>query len=108
MMDWLMNLLQISSGYELAWVIIGLAGQAMFMLRFLVQWVASERARRSLIPVSFWYFSLAGAAVLLAYAIYRKDPVFILGQALGFIVYLRNLRLIRIEQRQSAEAGDSL
>jgi len=108
MMDWLMKLLQIGSGYELAWVIIGLAGQAMFMLRFLVQWVVSERARRSVIPVSFWYFSLAGAAVLLAYAIYRKDPVFILGQALGFIVYLRNLRLIRIEQRQSAKASDSV
>src|SRR5690625_464158 len=107
-MDWLMKLLQIGSGYELAWVIIGLAGQAMFMLRFLVQWVVSERARRSVIPVSFWYFSLAGAAVLLAYAIYRKDPVFILGQALGFIVYLRNLRLIRIEQRQSAKASDSV
>lgn len=106
-MDWLMNLLQIRSGYELAWVIIGLAGQAMFMLRFLVQWVVSERARRSVIPVSFWYFSLAGAAVLLAYALYRKDPVFILGQALGFIVYVRNLRLIRIEQRQRPEARDS-
>jgi len=107
-MDWLMKLLQIGSGYELAWVIIGLAGQAMFMLRFLVQWVVSERARRSVIPVSFWYFSLAGAAVLLAYAIYRKDPVFILGQALGFIVYLRNLRLIRIEQRRRPEASDSV
>ncbi|HLS18190.1 MAG TPA: lipid-A-disaccharide synthase N-terminal domain-containing protein [Paracoccaceae bacterium] len=103
-----MKLLQIGSGYELAWVIIGLAGQAMFMLRFLVQWVVSERARRSVIPVSFWYFSLAGAAVLLAYAIYRKDPVFILGQALGFIVYLRNLRLIRIEQRRRPEASDSV
>lgn len=107
MMDWLMNLFQIRSGYELTWVMIGLAGQAMFMLRFLVQWVVSERARRSVIPVSFWYFSLAGAAVLLAYAIYRKDPVFILGQALGFVVYVRNLRLIRVEARENAEAGDS-
>jgi len=107
MMDWLMNLFQIRSGYELTWVMIGLAGQAMFMLRFLVQWVVSERARRSVIPVSFWYFSLAGAAVLLAYAIYRKDPVFILGQALGFVVYVRNLRLIRVEAQENAEAGDS-
>ena len=107
MMDWLMNLFQIRSGYELTWVMIGLAGQAMFMLRFLVQCVVSERARRSVIPVSFWYFSLAGAAVLLAYAIYRKDPVFILGQALGFVVYVRNLRLIRVEAQENAEAGDS-
>lgn len=107
-MDWLMSLLQIRSGYELAWVIIGLAGQVMFMLRFLVQWVVSERARRSVIPVSFWYFSLIGAAVLLAYAIYRKDPVFILGQAFGFIVYVRNLHLIRVERRSISETGNSL
>lgn len=98
-MDWLMRVLDVESGYELAWIGVGLAGQAMFMLRFIVQWIVSERARRSIIPVSFWYFSVAGAAILLLYATYRLDPVFILGQALGFIVYLRNIHLVRVEKR---------
>jgi len=77
------------------WVMIGLAGQALFSARFLVQWMVSERRRESVMPVAFWYLSLAGSAVLLSYAIYRMDPVFILGQSMGSVVYLRNLWLIR-------------
>ena len=76
------------------WVVVGFAGQAAFSLRFLVQWIASERAKRSVIPVSFWWFSLVGTALLFSYAVVRGDPVFILGQSFGFIIYIRNLTLL--------------
>ena len=85
---------------ELIWVMVGLGGQLMFMARFLLQWIATEKARRSVIPVSFWWFSIAGAAILLAYAIYRRDPVFILGQSLGFFIYARNLWFVYQERRE--------
>lgn len=98
-MHWLMAALGVQSGYELAWVAIGFGGQALFMMRFVVQWFVSERERRSVIPVSFWWLSIAGAGILLLYAIHRLDPVFILGQSLGFFVYVRNLWLIRAERR---------
>ena len=75
------------------WLGIGFLGQALFSLRFLVQWLASERQGRSVIPRSFWYFSLAGSVVLLAYAIHRQDPVFMVSQGLGLVVYVRNLQL---------------
>lgn len=81
------------------WVGIGLLGQALFGSRFLVQWIASERSRKSVVPMLFWYFSLGGGAVLLAYAIYRRDPVFIIGQSMGFFIYLRNIYLIVRERR---------
>ncbi|MEM7058179.1 MAG: lipid-A-disaccharide synthase N-terminal domain-containing protein [Pseudomonadota bacterium] len=86
---------------ELIWVLVGLGGQIMFMMRFLIQWIVSEKAKKSVIPVSFWWFSIAGAAILLAYAIYRKDPVFILGQSLGFFIYTRNLWFIYKERQES-------
>jgi lipid-A-disaccharide synthase-like uncharacterized protein len=76
------------------WLAIGFLGQLLFAARFLVQWIASERRRESVVPIAFWYLSLAGAAILLAYAIWRRDPVFVLGQAFGFVVYTRNLALI--------------
>lgn len=79
---------------------IGFAGQAMFFMRFFVQWLYSEKHRRSLIPTAFWYFSLGGSALLLTYAIIKRDPVFIVGQSTGFIIYTRNLVLIRREQRE--------
>lgn len=79
----------------LIWLLVGLGGQALFMGRFVLQWLASERARCSVVPVSFWYLSIAGAAVLLAYAMHRRDPVFILGQVVGIAIYCRNLQLIR-------------
>jgi len=83
------------------WLIIGFSGQALFSMRFLIQWIKSEREKRSTIPIAFWYFSLAGGASLLIYAIHRKDPVFILGQATGLFIYARNLYLIFRERRQA-------
>jgi lipid-A-disaccharide synthase-like uncharacterized protein len=88
---------------EKLWVAIGLAGQLLFFARFLVQWIASERVKRSVVPLAFWYFSVAGGAVLLLYAIYRKDPVFIVGQASGQVIYLRNLYLIHRERLQAKD-----
>jgi lipid-A-disaccharide synthase-like uncharacterized protein len=73
---------------------LGFLGQACFSLRFLLQWIASERQRESVIPIYFWYFSVAGGLVLLIYAVLRQDPVFIVGQAGGLLVYGRNLYLI--------------
>ena len=84
------------------WLIIGFTGQALFSMRFLVQWIKSEREKRSTIPIAFWYFSLAGGASLLIYAIHRKDQVFILGQATGLFIYARNLYLIFRERRPAA------
>jgi lipid-A-disaccharide synthase-like uncharacterized protein len=80
---------------EHVWVGVGLLGQVFFTARFLVQWIASERRRQSVVPVHFWYFSVGGGLILLAYAIYRQDPVFIVGQGAGLFVYARNLYLIR-------------
>lgn len=85
---------------EWLWVGIGFLGQALFSARFIVQWLASERAKRSVMPVAFWFLSLGGGATLLAYALYRQDPVFIVGQATGLLIYIRNLTLIRKERRQ--------
>ncbi len=80
------------------WVILGFVAQLMFTGRFLVQWIASERQGKSVIPITFWFFSIAGGLLLLAYALYRRDPVFIAGQAFGVFVYLRNLYLIMKER----------
>jgi lipid-A-disaccharide synthase-like uncharacterized protein len=82
------------------WVILGFVAQFFFMMRFVVQWIASERAKQSVVPVAFWFFSLGGGFLLLVYAIQRQDPVFIAGQALGLIIYLRNLALIRGAKRR--------
>ena len=76
------------------WLSIGFLGQAFFSARFFVQWVASERQRKSVVPRLFWYFSVGGGMTLLAYAIHRRDPVFIIGQAAGLLVYARNLYFI--------------
>lgn len=76
------------------WYVFGFFGQVMFTGRFLVQWIASERQGRSVVPVHFWLLSLGGSAVLLTYAIHLRDPVFILGQSLGSLIYIRNLMLI--------------
>ncbi len=99
-MDWLMKLLHVDSGTELLWVVFGFAAQGMFTMRFVLQWLASERARDSVMPVAFWYFSLAGGLMLFAYALYRKDPVFVLGQGLGVFIYIRNLWLIHANRRR--------
>jgi lipid-A-disaccharide synthase-like uncharacterized protein len=85
-----------------AWVILGFVAQAFFTMRFVVQWIASERARASVVPIAFWFFSIGGGALLLVYALYRRDPVFIAGQALGLVVYIRNLYFILVTGRQSS------
>jgi lipid-A-disaccharide synthase-like uncharacterized protein len=81
------------------WIAVGFLGQTMFFGRFLVQWIATERRKESFVPVSFWYLSIAGGLILLAYAIHRRDPVFMAGQAFGAVVYIRNLILIRRKRR---------
>ncbi|MGE8336452.1 lipid-A-disaccharide synthase N-terminal domain-containing protein [Pseudomonas laurylsulfatiphila] len=79
---------------EALWLAVGFVGQIAFTGRFVLQWLYSEYKKRSVIPVSFWYLSIVGSTLLLAYAIYREDPVFIVGQAFGSLVYFRNLQLI--------------
>lgn len=90
---------------QAGWLALGFFGQLMFSARFLIQWIATERNRKSVIPVSFWYFSIAGSFLLLTYAIYRKDPVFIVGQSMGSLIYLRNLYFIF--KHKPAEALDN-
>jgi lipid-A-disaccharide synthase-like uncharacterized protein len=85
------------------WILLGFIAQAFFTMRFLVQWIASERAKRSVVPIAFWFFSLGGGALLLLYAIKRQDPVFIAGQGLGLVIYTRNLWLIAKEKRASMD-----
>ena len=80
------------------WIIVGFIGQAMFTMRFVIQWIESEKKKTSLIPVSFWYFSLAGGLILLIYAIHRQDPVFILAYLPGNLIYFRNLYLLRMKR----------
>ena len=81
------------------WVLVGYVGQTLFAMRFIVQWIASERVGRSVIPVAFWFFSIGGGFVLFIYALYIRDPVFIIGQGLGLFVYLRNLYFVYRERR---------
>lgn len=94
-----MSMLGVTSQTDAIWVLVGLFGQLMFTARFIVQWLASERARRSVVPVAFWYFSLAGGLIVLAYGIHKLDPVIILGQLPGTVIYSRNLWLIQVARR---------
>ena len=87
------------------WVALGFLAQAMFTMRFLVQWIASERAGHSVIPMTFWVFSIGGGLLLLVYALYRKDPVFIAGQAFGVFVYLRNLYFVMRDRKVAASVA---
>lgn len=87
---------------ERFWIAFGLAGQLLFTARFLVQWLSSEREGRSVIPMSFWYLSVSGGAVLFTYALYRGDPVFIIGQSTGLFIYLRNIHLVQRTLRAEA------
>ena len=90
---------------EHIWLAVGFLGQAFFSARFLVQWIASEKKRESVIPIYFWYFSVGSGFTLLVYAIYRHDPVFILGQGAGLFVYMRNLYFIHRKPRHLAGAS---
>jgi len=87
-----------------AWVWLGFIAQAFFTARFVVQWIASERAGRSVIPLAFWLLSIGGGAMLLVYALYRRDPVFIAGQAFGVFVYVRNIYFVMRERRGAVKA----
>ncbi len=98
-MHTLMSLLGADTATDATWIMIGLAGQLMFTARFIVQWLASERAGRSVVPVAFWYFSIIGGAIVLAYGLYKRDPVIILGQLPGVVIYSRNLWLIHAERQ---------
>ncbi len=94
--DYLENVFFVRSNW---WVLLGYAGQLLFGMRFVVQWLASERVGRSVMPVAFWFFSIGGGMLLLVYALYIRDPVFILGQGFGLFVYLRNLHFVFRERK---------
>jgi lipid-A-disaccharide synthase-like uncharacterized protein len=98
---WLANI----SWVELTWLGVGFLAQAMFSMRFLMQWIASERARKSVMPEVFWYYSFAGGALLFVYAIYRMDPVFMLGQGTGLLIYSRNIYFIWRAKKDAARSG---
>lgn len=97
---WLLDLLLVKDWAGIWLALFGLAAQGLFMCRMLVQWIASERARQSVVPEAFWWLSVAGAALLLVYGIYRSDIVIILAQAFGMVIYLRNLWFIRVTARR--------
>lgn len=88
---------------EVFWLSLGFVGQALFSARFIVQWLQSEKVKRSVFPIAFWYFSVAGGVTLLVYAIHRQDPVFIVGQGAGLLIYLRNLYFILYERKSRTE-----
>ena len=87
------------------WVLLGFLAQAFFTMRFLVQWLASERVGRSVIPIAFWWLSIGGGVLLFIYALYRRDPVFIAGQGFGVFVYLRNLYFVLRDRRRGMPAA---
>ena len=88
---------------ETLWIAIGFVGQTLFFMRFFVQWIASEKAGRSVIPNAFWYFSMLGGMTLFIYALWRQDPVFILGQSTGLLIYARNLYFLRKQPEAAAQ-----
>ncbi|ACL06787.1 lipid-A-disaccharide synthase N-terminal domain-containing protein [Desulfatibacillum aliphaticivorans] len=99
------SILAVSSAESVRfWLTVGFLGQALFGSRFLLQWIVSEIKKESTVPIAFWFLSLAGGVFLLAYAIHKKDPVFIVGQAGGLIIYFRNLTLI-FKKRAKGETG---
>lgn len=86
------------------WLIIGFVGQGLFSARFIVQWFKSEREKKSVFPIAFWYFSIAGGITLLAYAVHKEDPVFIVGQLSGLLIYFRNLYFVVHERKNQKSA----
>ncbi len=90
---------------DMFWIAIGFLGQSLFFMRFFLQWLASEKARQSVIPDAFWYFSLCGGAILFVYALWRHDPVFIVGQSTGLMIYARNLYFIRKKRNAASLTG---
>ncbi len=102
-LDWLQRAMNVRSHGELLWVLVGFIGQALFSMRFLIQWFVSEKAKESVVPVAFWYFSIFGGMTLLTYAIWRRDPVIIAGQAGGLLIYARNLWFIHKKRARDGE-----
>jgi lipid-A-disaccharide synthase-like uncharacterized protein len=100
MLAWILEEVTEDKTVQYIWYGVGFLGQGIFGGRMLLQWLATEKARESVIPISFWYMSLVGALITLSYAIYQTDPVFITAQAGGLIVYIRNLYFIRLNRRQ--------
>ena len=94
-------LTQIGRALQDPWLLVGFAGQILFFGRFLVQWIAAERRGESIVPVAYWYLSISGGLILLAYSIHQRDPVFIAGQSVGAFVYMRNLMLIHRKKTDS-------
>ncbi len=99
----LMRVMNVSGWFGVAWFCLGLSGQLVFSARLIVQWLASEKSRQSVVPVAFWWLSLGGAAMLITYFIWRRDAVGVLGQAFGFLVYIRNLYLIYYQHHPEKE-----
>jgi lipid-A-disaccharide synthase-like uncharacterized protein len=94
------------SSVELAWLVFGFAAQGMFFMRFVLQWLASERVKRSIVPETFWYFSFVGGFMLFVYAVHRADPVIMLGQLFGLVIYSRNIYLIWLHKKsEQAQIG---
>ena len=100
------RLLNITSWASMGWIVIGFGGQAIFMSRFLIQWIVSERKQESVIPTSFWWISLFGAVFLFAYFVWRRDMVGLLGQSTGVVIYARNLRLIHKQKLRVARDAE--
>ena len=90
------------SSVELVWLAFGFTAQSMFFMRFVLQWIASERVKQSIVPATFWYFSFAGGLMLFIYALHRADPVIMLGQLMGLFIYARNIYLIWLHRRRQA------
>jgi lipid-A-disaccharide synthase-like uncharacterized protein len=99
------NILPWIEAHLTMWTLIGLFGQSMFMMRFILQWIASERAKASVMPEVFWYFSLGGGLIVFVYAVHQQDLVFMLGQGLGVFIYLRNIWFIH--KRKQAATGNA-
>ncbi|MCY4394714.1 MAG: lipid-A-disaccharide synthase N-terminal domain-containing protein [Rhodospirillaceae bacterium] len=102
-LETLKSVMNVETSGQLIWVMVGFLGQAMFSARFIVQWFVSEKAKESIVPIAFWYFSILGGMTLLTYAIWRRDPVIICGQAGGLLIYARNLWFIYNKRARAAD-----
>ena len=102
-LETLKSVMNVETSGQLIWVTVGFLGQAMFSARFIIQWFVSEKAKESIVPIAFWYFSILGGMTLLTYAIWRRDPVIICGQAGGLMIYARNLWFIHNKRARAAD-----
>ena len=103
---WMQQWFDVTRPWEVWWLQVGLAGQTVFLSRWIIQWIASERRRESVMPVLFWWCSLVGAGMLLVYFIGRREPIGVLGQVIGWLIYSRNLYLIKVKHRSPPAGAD--